>query len=297
MRNPAIGITNVGVNALTRPRRLPNRAPSLSSRVRGKVVLVTGASSGIGRELSMRLADAGAITLVTARRSAELDHVCAAIEQAGGVAHALPADLSDDQGIDALADRVLSEFGAPEVLVNNAGRSIKRSLARSEHRLHDFERAMRVNYLGPVGLTLRLLPEMRHRRSGHVLHSSSIAAQAGLPRFAAYVGSKAALDAFARVAAVECLTDNVVFTTVHLPLVDTEMIGPTNWGGFRPLSVTEATELLVDAVRRRPDHVDVPLGTLAAFGTRTLPTTSRRLLHAFHRMTPDSRSARSDDQE
>ncbi len=295
MANPRLAITYAGVNRLTRPIRLPSRAPSLADRVRNKVVLITGASSGIGRALALQVAEAGAITLVTARREDELEKLVALIDEAGGVAHALPADLSTDEGIDALADRVLSEFGAPEVLVNNAGRSIKRSLARSEHRLHDFERAMRVNYLGPVGLTLRLLPEMRQRRSGHVIHSSSIGAQAGLPRFAAYVGSKAALDAFAKVAAVECLSDNVHFTTVHLPLVDTEMIGPTNWGGFHPLTVDEAADLLVDAIRRRPEHVDVPLGAVAAFTRRNLPNTSRKLLHSFHRMTPDSASARGED--
>ncbi len=295
MANPRLAITYAGVNRLTRPIRLPSRAPSLADRVRNKVVLITGASSGIGRALALQVAEAGAITLVTARREDELEKLVALIDEAGGVAHALPADLSTDEGIDALADRVLSEFGAPEVLINNAGRSIKRSLARSEHRLHDFERAMRVNYLGPVGLTLRLLPEMRQRRSGHVIHSSSIGAQAGLPRFAAYVGSKAALDAFAKVAAVECLSDNVHFTTVHLPLVDTEMIGPTNWGGFHPLTVDEAADLLVDAIRRRPEHVDVPLGAVAAFTRRNLPNTSRKLLHSFHRMTPDSASARGED--
>jgi len=295
MRNPALSITHASVNALTRPRRLPSRAPSLADRVRNQAVLITGASSGIGRALSMQVAQAGAITLVSARRQDELEKLCAEIDEAGGVAHPLAADLSEPEGIDSLADRVLSEFGVPEVLVNNAGRSIKRSLARSEHRLHDFERAMRVNYLGPVGLTLRLLPEMRIRRSGHVLHSSSIAAQVGLPRFGAYVGSKAALDAFVRVAAVECLSDNVFFTTVHLPLVDTEMIGPSSWGGFRPLTVDEAADLMVDAIRRRPDHVDVPLGTVAAFTARTMPNTARRLLHNFHRMTPDSKSARTED--
>ena len=295
MANPRLAITYASVNRLTRPLRLPSRAPSLGDRVGNKVVLITGASSGIGRALAMKVAEAGAVTLVSGRREAELEKLVAEIHEAGGVAHALPADLSTDAGIDALADRVLSEFGAPEVLVNNAGRSIKRSLARSEHRLHDFERAMRVNYLGPVGLTLRLLPEMRVRRSGHVLHSSSIGAQAGLPRFAAYVGSKSALDAFAKVAAVECLSDNVHFTTVHLPLVDTEMIGPSNWGGFHPLTVDEAAELLVDAIRRRPEHLDVPLGAVAAFTRRNMPNTARKLLHSFHRMTPDSASARGED--
>jgi len=261
-------------------------------------VLVTGASSGIGRGLALRLAGAGATVLVTARRQAELDTVCSEIADAGGVAHALAADLATDDGIDGLADRVLAGHGAPDILVLNAGRSIKRSIARSEHRLHDYDRAMRLNYLGAVGLTLRLLPAMRERRSGHVVTSSSVAVQGDVPRFSAYVASKAALDAFTRVAAVECLADGIAFTTVHLPLVDTEMIGPTAWDGFTALTVDDAVDMLCDAIRRRPDHVGTLLGTAATFGTTMTPGLARQALHRFHRALPDSKAARggtSDD--
>jgi NAD(P)-dependent dehydrogenase (short-subunit alcohol dehydrogenase family) len=149
---------------------------------------------------------------------------------------------------------------------------------------------MRVNYLGAVGSTLRLLPGMRARGTGYVLASSSIGVQANLPRFSAYVASKAALDAFMRVAAVECLGDGVRFGTVHLPLVDTDMIGPTGWGGFAPLTVDEAVALMVDALQ--PDHVGVPLGSLAATGSQLMPRTARLLLHYLHRMVPESAASK-----
>ncbi|WP_433733431.1 SDR family NAD(P)-dependent oxidoreductase [Nocardia sp. CA-129566] len=280
-------------NVLIKPRRLPAPwVPSLADRVAGRTVLITGASSGIGRALAEAVAAAGATTLVVARRADELEVLVREIGARGGVAYAIAGDLSTEESIDAVADRVLAEFGAPEILVNNAGRSIRRSVANSERRLHDYERTMRVNYLGAVGLTLRLLPGMRARGSGYVLASSSIGVQANLPRFSAYVASKAALDAFMRVAAVECLSDGVRFGTVHLPLVDTDMIGPTGWGGFTPLAVDEAVALLIDALRRQPDHVGVPLGALAATGGQLMPRTARLLLHYFHRMLPESAAAK-----
>lgn len=280
------------INALSRPVPVPRPfTPGLRERVGGKVVLVTGASSGIGRGLALRLADAGATVLVTARRADALEALVAEIADRGGTAVALSADLAEEAEVDVLADGVLAEFGTPEVLALNAGRSIKRSIARSERRLHDYERAMRLNYLGAVGLTLRLLPGMRARGSGQVITSSSISVQGDVPRFSAYVASKAALDAFCRVAAAECLADGVVFTTVHLPLVDTEMIGPAGWDGFASLSVDAAVDLLVDGIRRRPDHVGVLLGSLAAAG-RIAPRSRKRSLHYFHRSMPDSPSAR-----
>lgn len=182
-------IARSAINALTRPHPHPF-GPRLEDQVRGRTVLVTGASSGIGRGLALRIAGAGATVLVTARRAAELEELCAEIAEAGGVAHALPADLATVDGIDSLADRVLAEHGAPDVLVLNAGRSMRRSIARSERRLHDYERALRVNYLGSVGLMLRLLPAMRERRSGQVVTSSSVGVQGDVPRFSAYVASR-----------------------------------------------------------------------------------------------------------
>lgn len=282
-------LTTRAINAMTRPAVAPNPfAPTLKQRVSGKTALVTGASSGIGRALALQLGAAGATVLVTARRAEELDLVVKEIEDAGGTAYSLPADLSTEDGVNALADRVLAEHGAPDVLVLNAGRSIRRSIARSEHRLHDYDRALRINYLGAVGLTLRLLPGMRERKSGHVLTSSSVGVQSDLPRFSAYIGSKAALDAFLRVAAVECLADRVKFTIVHLPLVDTEMIGPTGWDGFESLSVDEAAGMLADAIRRQPDHLGTALGNLTSAGITVAPRTFRRGLHYFHRAVPES---------
>jgi NAD(P)-dependent dehydrogenase (short-subunit alcohol dehydrogenase family) len=291
-RRPSEALVTRAINGLSRPGLVPHPlAPTLESRVSGKSVLVTGASSGIGRGLAVRVAEAGATVLVTARRGDELDELVAEIAERGGKAVALPGDLSTEEGVDALADRVLAEHGTPHVLVNNAGRSIRRSIARSEHRLHDYERAMQINYLGAVGLTLRMLPGMRERRSGHVLTSSSIGVSADLPRFSAYIGSKAALEAFCRVAAIECLADGVTFTTVHLPLVDTEMIGPSGWD-FSALSVDEAVDMMVDGLRRRPREVNAPLGSLTRAGLQFMPETTRRGLHLFHRWVPDSPAAR-----
>ncbi len=292
-RSATKAVTAAAINVLTRPAPVPHPwAPPLHDRVRGKIALITGASSGIGRQLAIRLADEGARVIVTARRADELDLLVKQIQDGGGRAFAIPADLGSAEGVDDLADRVLADHGVPDVLVLNAGRSIRRSIARAEHRLHDYDRAMQINYLGAVGLTLRLLPGMRERGSGHVVSSSSVGVQADLPRFSAYIGSKAALDAFLRVAAVECLADGVKFTTVHLPLVDTDMIGPTGWDGFKALTVEEAAEMMADAIRRQPDHLGVLSGNMTAVAKLAFPETLRWMLHQFHKMVPDSAAAR-----
>lgn len=152
---------------------------------------------------------------------------------------------------------------------------------------------MRTNYLGAVGLVLRFLPEMRLRKSGHIVTSSSIGVISDLPRFAAYIGSKAALEAVMRVAAVEGLADGVAFTDVHIPLVDTEMIGPTGWRGFTALNVDDVVDMIADAIVRRPAHVENPLGTIAMWMNRIVPAATRRGIHYFHRMMPDSEAAKA----
>lgn len=272
------------INALTKPVRVPRvGTPSLADRVAGRVVFITGASSGIGRRLAQRVAGAGATAVVTARRADELDRLVREIEATGGTAHAVVGDLSTEEGINEVAQAVLDQFGAPDVFVSNAGRSIMRSVAESEHRLHDYERTMRLNYLAGVGLTLRFLPGMRSRRSGHVVHSSSVGVLSNLPTFSAYIGSKAALDAFFGVAAIESLRDGVRFTNVHLPLVDTEMIAPTDWSGFASLTVDEATDMLIDAIRRRPRAVNNPLGSMYLAAHAVAPDTLRLLQNTmFH---------------
>jgi NAD(P)-dependent dehydrogenase (short-subunit alcohol dehydrogenase family) len=279
---PLLSALRYSINVLTKPAPTPRPlTTSLRARVSGRVVLITGASSGIGRRLAERVAEAGAVTVVTARRADELADLVRLIEAAGGTAHAVVGDLSSQNGIDEVAQTVLGRFGAPDVFVSNAGRSIMRSVADAEHRLHDYERTMRLNYLAGVGLTLRLLPEMRRRGSGHVVHSSSVGVLSNLPTFSAYIGSKAALDAFFRVAAIESLDDGVVFTNVHLPLVDTDMIARTDWSRFASLTVDQAVDMMIDAIRRRPRSVNNPLGSIYSTAYAVSPGLLCRLQNAM----------------
>jgi NAD(P)-dependent dehydrogenase (short-subunit alcohol dehydrogenase family) len=263
-------------------------SPSLRSAVGGRVVLLTGASSGIGRAAALRLGAAGATLLVVARRERELADVVREIEGAGGSARAYPTDLSDGAAIDRLVERVHGDGLEVDVLVNDAGRSIRRSLAQSYGRFHDFERTMQLNFFAPVRLTLALLPGMRARRRGHVVNVSTLGVQIGTPRFAAYLASKAALDEFARVAATECLSDGVRFTTVHMPLVRTPMISPTRLYDRLPaLSPEQAAELVTDALRTGAEQVGPRVGRFAEVGYAVSPAATNEVLHALYRAVPE----------
>src|SRR5918996_2151495 len=197
---------------------------SLEKSVRGRVVMVTGASSGIGKSAAMKIADAGGTVLLVARTPEKLEATREQIEAGGGVAYVHPCDLSDMEDIDRMADEVLAQHGRVDILVNNAGRSIRRSIALSYDRFHDFERTMQLNYFGAVRLILKVLPVMRERKSGQIINVSSIGVQTNTPRFSAYVASKAALDAFSRSIASEIIDDNVHITAIYMPLVRTPMI-------------------------------------------------------------------------
>lgn len=272
------------INVLTKPVRVTYPwTPTFAERVAGRTVVITGASSGIGRRLAERIAAAGAIAIVTARRADELDDVVRGIIAAGGAAHAVPGDLSTAEGADAVANEVLERFGTPDILVLNAGRSIMRSLADSERRLHDYERTVAINYLGGVGLVLRLLPGMRARGSGHIVHSSSIGVLGNLPEFSAYVGSKAAMDAVLRIAGIESRADGVRVTNIHLPLVSTDMIAPTDWSHYASLSLEEGVDMLVDAIRRQRREVNNPLGILYRDSYRVAPGIVSRVQNDYYR--------------
>jgi short-subunit dehydrogenase len=232
--------------------------------VRGRTVLITGASSGIGREAALKIGAAGAKVLLVARTREKLEEVGWAISQGGGSAVVLPCDLNDLADIDRLLATVLGEHGVPSVLVNNAGRSIRRSVRNSYDRFHDFERTMQLNYFGALRLTLGLLPGMRERGSGHLVNISTMGLQVNSPRFSAYLASKAAFDAFSRSIAAEILPDGVHITTVYMPLVRTEMIAPTKkYERLPALSPDAAAEMIVDAIRRRPKRILTPLGAFA----------------------------------
>ncbi|MHB8492106.1 MAG: SDR family oxidoreductase, partial [Solirubrobacteraceae bacterium] len=193
--------------------RAPRHSRTLREAVVGKHILITGASSGIGRASARKIADAGGIPLLVARNVARLEEVRAEIVAGGGAAYVYSADLSDMDDVDRLLTRVFDDHGTLDGLVNNAGRSIRRSVALSYERFHDFERTMSLNYFGAVRLILGVLPHMRERGRGHIVNVSTIGVQANPPRFSAYVASKAALDAFTRVVASEVIGDGVTFTT------------------------------------------------------------------------------------
>jgi NAD(P)-dependent dehydrogenase (short-subunit alcohol dehydrogenase family) len=264
------------------------RRDTLERAVAGRVVMVTGASSGIGRASAVRLAAAGATVLLVARGRDALDEVRAEIAAAGGDAHVHPCDLSDLDAVGRLATEVLERHGRVDVLVNNAGRSIRRSIADSTDRMHDFERTMQLNYFGAVRLILALLPGMRVRGDGHIVNISTAGVQFGAPRYSAYIASKAALDAFSRCIAAEVHGDGVRITTVHMWLVRTPMIEPAGgvYDGMPGLSPEQAAELVADAIVHRPRRVATPLGNVAEVVHAVAPGAFDRLLRGGYRLLP-----------
>jgi NAD(P)-dependent dehydrogenase (short-subunit alcohol dehydrogenase family) len=274
------------------------RERSLASAIRGKKILITGASSGIGLETAIKVGEAGGEVLLVSRTREKLEEVATHVEEAGGRAHVHPADLSDLDDIDRLAAEVLEVHGGVDVLVNNAGRSIRRSVARSYDRFHDFERTMQLNYFGALKLILAFLPGMRERKSGHIINVSSIGVQTNTPRFSAYVASKAALDAFSRCAAPECVADNVKFTTVYMPLVRTPMIAPTDiYKAFPTLTPEEAAKMLTDAMIDKPKRLASRLGTFGEILYSVSPKSVDIVLHTAYDLFPDSAAAKKADKD
>lgn len=249
----------------------------------GQRTLITGASSGIGRATALAAAEQGARVLLVARRQAELDKVGAEIAERGGHAHVYSCDLSDDQAIDDLVKHVLEQHGGVDVLVNNAGRSIRRSVRKSVDRMHDYERTMRLNYFAPVRLTLGLLPAMREQHFGHVVNVTTQGIQIHTPRFSAYLASKAALEEFGRTAGRELAADNVTFSSVRMPLARTPMITPSEsaFRGLPALSAPRAARLVLRAAHTRREVINVPGASVLDLLDVAAPGLMRRLVHRF----------------
>jgi thioester reductase-like protein/short-subunit dehydrogenase len=268
---------------------------SFAGAVNGKTVLITGASSGIGKAAAFKIAKAGGIPLLVARSADKLEETRQAIEDMGGTAYCYSADISEPDSVDELVAKVLAEHAAVDVLVNNAGRSIRRSVALSYDRFHDFERTIKLNYLGTIKLIMGLLPHMRERHSGHVVNVSSIGVQTNPPRFSAYVASKAALDAWTRVVGSESIGDNVHFTTIHMPLVRTPMIAPTKiYDSFPTISPDEAADLICEAIRTKPKHINTRLGTFGEVAYALFPKAVDQILSTAYKVFPDSAAAKGD---
>jgi NAD(P)-dependent dehydrogenase (short-subunit alcohol dehydrogenase family) len=264
----------------------------LRAAVRDRLVMVTGASSGIGAAVALRVGEAGGSVVLVARGAEALEETAAAVSEAGGSADVRPCDLADMEALDAMARDVLADHGRIDILVNSAGRSIRRSVALSYDRFHDFERTMRLNYFAAVRLILRMLPGMRERGFGHIVNLSSVGVQARVPRFAGYIASKAALDAFSDAVQAEVLDDGVRFTTIHMPLVRTPMISPTEiYDRFPALTPAEAGDLVAGALIHRPRRVSPPFGYLAALADAMSPEAMDFVRNRGYHLFPDSRAA------
>ncbi|OMB86494.1 short chain dehydrogenase [Mycolicibacterium conceptionense] len=259
----------------------------------GKHVIITGASSGIGRASAIAVAERGARVFALARNGEALDDLVAEIRANGGQAYAFTCDVTDSASVEHTVKDILGRFDHVDYLVNNAGRSIRRSVTNSTDRLHDYERVMAVNYFGSVRMVLALLPHWRERRFGHVVNVSSAGVQANTPKYSAYLPSKAALDAFSEVVGTETLSDHITFTNIHMPLVKTPMIAPSRkLNPVPPISAEHAAAMVVRGLVDKPARIDTPLGTVADFGNYLTPKLSRRVLHQLYLGYPDSAAAR-----
>ncbi|MFV5489901.1 SDR family NAD(P)-dependent oxidoreductase [Acinetobacter sp. ASP199] len=261
----------------------------LQKRVQGKTILITGASSGIGLTAAHRLADAGAHVLLVARTQETLDQVKEEIEAKGGMATVFPCDLNNLEAIDEVSKQILASVDHIDILINNAGRSIRRAVHESVDRFHDFERTMQLNYFGAVRLVMNILPHMMIRRQGHIINISSIGVLANATRFSAYVASKAALDAFSRCLSAEVNSHKIAITSIYMPLVRTPMIAPTKIYKYVPtLSPEEASDLIAHAIVKRPKKVATGLGRLASITYAIAPDINNKLMSIGYNLFPSS---------
>lgn len=268
---------------------------TLKGKVRNKVVVITGGSSGIGLATAKRVAEAGAITVIVARGEDELFKARDAMTAAGGKVFAYTADLSDMTDCDRLVKTVLDAHGHVDILINNAGRSIRRSIELSYDRFHDFERTMQLNYFGSLRLIMGFMPGMTHRRKGHIINISSIGVLANSPRFSAYVASKAALDAWSRCAQGELSGKGISFTTINMPLVKTPMIAPTKMYESVPVLTTdEAADLVVKGIIDRPSRIATRLGIFASVVNALAPKAYEVVMNTAFELFPDSAAAKGD---
>jgi NAD(P)-dependent dehydrogenase (short-subunit alcohol dehydrogenase family) len=249
----------------------------------GQTVLVTGASSGIGAATAIAAGRMGATVLAVARRAELLDHVVEDITASGGVAESYPCDLTDPGDVETMVGLILQRHRI-DMVVNNAGRSIRRSIPESWDRVHDFERTMAINYLAPVRLTLALLPHMVERRSGHFVNVTTAGVQLRTPRFAAYISSKSALDAFGQILTRELCADGITVSNIRLPLVRTDMIAPTEvFADVPAMSAEDAACIVIRALRERPVTANQLGPTLFELLSIVAPQLAERMSHRSSR--------------
>ena len=265
---------------------------SLKGTVAGKVVLITGGSSGIGLAAAHKFAEAGATTIICGRDQDKLDAACQEAKDKGHAFVTYAVDIADMQDCDRFVQQLIADHGGVDFLVNNAGRSIRRAIESSYDRFHDYERTMQLNYFGSLRVTMGLLPKMVEKRKGHVVNISSIGVLTNAPRFSAYVASKAALDSWTRCAASEFADQGVTFTTINMPLVRTPMIAPTKiYDNVPTLSPDEAADLIAQACIFKPVRIATKLGITGQVLHALLPRVAQITMNTSFRMFPDSQAA------
>lgn len=268
---------------------------SLRGTVAGKVVLVTGGSSGIGLAAAHKFAEAGAVTIICGRDQDKLDEACAEAKGRGHAFIAYPVDLADMADCDRFLQLLIANHGGVDFLINNAGRSIRRAIESSYDRFHDFERTMQLNYFGCLRVTMGLLPGMVAKRKGHIVNISSIGVLTNAPRFSAYVASKAALDAWTRCASSEFADQGISFTTINMPLVRTPMIAPTQiYKNVPTLSPDEAADMIAQACIYKPVRIATRLGVTGQVLHAFVPRIAQIIMNTSFRMFPDSSAAKGE---
>jgi NAD(P)-dependent dehydrogenase (short-subunit alcohol dehydrogenase family) len=266
---------------------------TLRGTVAGKVVLITGGSSGIGLATAHKFAEAGAITVICGRDVDKLEEACKEAKAKGYSFIAYPADIADMADCDRFIKQLIDDHGGVDFLINNAGRSIRRAIESSYDRFHDFERTMQLNYFGCLRVTMGLLPGMVAKHKGHVVNISSIGVLTNAPRFSAYVASKAALEAWARCASSEFADQGVTFTTINMPLVRTPMIAPTGlYNNVPTLAPEEAADMVAEACIFKPVRIATRLGMTGQILHAVLPRVAQIAMNTAFRMFPDSGAAK-----
>ncbi len=266
---------------------------SLKGTVGGKVVLVTGGSSGIGLAAAHKFAEAGATTVICGRDQGKLDEACAEARAKGYEFIAYAADIADMVDCDRFVQLLIDNHGGVDFLINNAGRSIRRAIESSYDRFHDYERTMQLNYFGCLRVTMGFLPGMVAKRKGHVVNISSIGVLTNAPRFSAYVASKAALDAWTRCASSEFADQGITFSTINMPLVRTPMIAPTKiYNNVPTLAPEEAADMIAQACIFKPVRIATRLGITGQVLHALVPRVAQIAMNTSFRMFPDSTAAK-----
>ena len=271
------------------------RDPKIRAALKGKHVVITGASSGIGQVVALKVAQAGGIPVLVARGKDKLEETKATIERRGGTALRVPVRPLRPRGHRLAVRAASTELESVDFVINNAGRSIRRSLRLSHDRFHDFERTMQLNYFGAIRLVMGLIPAMKKAKGGHVVNISSIGVQTNPPRFSAYVASKSALDSWSNVVLVRARRRrDLLHQHPHAAGADADDRADQDLRQV-PHDLTGAGRRPgIKAMVERPHEINTMLGTVGAVAHTVAPKLAFRLLNVAYKVFPDSAAAKGE---